>query len=99
MYCSPILLKALKIIPLLAEKFPIERAKMLVRVTVAATHADAVKPILAPCMAKVMNQIHTPGQPYVLIGIIVPARYRDIDQAIKDKGNLEVLNPRVTGVS
>ena len=86
-------------IPLLADKFPIERAKMLVRVTVAAAHADALKLALAALMAKIMNQIHAAGQPYVLIGIIEPARYRDIDQAVKDKGSLEVLNPRVTGIS
>lgn len=91
--------QALKVIPLLAEKFPIERAKMLVRVTAAAGHAEAAKPVLVPLFAKVMNQIHTEGQPYILIGIIEPARYRDIDKAIKDKGSLEVLNPRVTGVS
>jgi hypothetical protein len=57
--------QALKIIPLLADQFPIERAKMLIRVVVAPDHAEAVKPQLLALMAKVMNEIQK--GPYVLV--------------------------------
>ncbi len=63
--------QALKAIPELTVRFPIARAKMLIRVTVTAGHIDATKPALLAHFAQVMNEIPPQAQasaaPYIVV--------------------------------
>lgn len=89
--------QALKVIPELAARFPITRAKMLIRVTVPAEHITSVKPTLGAHVATTMNEIQpaNAAAAYTLVGMIEPSQYREIDEILREKGTLEVLNPRV----
>ena len=69
--------QALKVIPELAVRFPITRAKMLIRVTVTAAHIGATKPALVGHFAQVMNEIlpsaAADGGPYIVVRACVRA--------------------------
>jgi ribosome maturation protein SDO1 len=66
--------QALKVIPELAVRFPITRAKMLIRVTVTPGHIDATKPELLAHFAQVMNEIapHAEAAPYIVVRRVPP---------------------------
>ena len=89
--------QALRIIPELTAKYPIARAKMMIRATLPAAFIESTSAELGRMIAIMMNEIPraSDGDPYVAIGQIEPAKYREIDDLLRGKGTMEVLNPRV----
>jgi len=79
--------QALKVIHLLQEKssLPIERAKMQLQFSVPKEKSEDLKKALAACITEIQSE-STEGTNSVIVILMEPLHFREVDQAIKTAG-------------